>query len=231
MATWMTINGPEGPAQPIIGAHGLTGHIDGSGSSPITVTIDTQASGSSLLACGGFGVISNMATPTDNKSNTFTQRGSTTNYTAWPGSGIKLFADDSIAGGSSHTVSAVKNASVTQEATLAVVEVKNGGVIGTPSIVEPTSGATGTSGSVTTTGAAVLVCWHWGDAGVAGSRTCRPQGGSGFATLDSYELTDTAHVQCVVAYREVSSAGTYSVTWDQSPSQRALIVLVAVQKA
>lgn len=214
-------------AVPQLGDHGLTGHIQGSGTQVVSTTIDTQVGGSTLLV-GHAGLLSGFGTVSDNKGSSFSQRGSTISYTNWGSYGFKLFADDLIAGGASHTVQVSKSNTFSEEATLTAVEIKNGGVVGTPSMLESALGATAQSGEVTTTGPAVLVAWHLGDEGSDGARSATPP--AGWTSIESYQLTSTPHIQMAVAVKEVSAAGTYSILWAHTPNQRAILVLVAVQK-
>jgi hypothetical protein len=53
---------------------------------------------------------------------------------------------------------------------------------------------------------------------------------SGFTVVDSV-LASGALVQCAVAVRQVSAAGTYNVTWAATPAQGAQLWIVAVQSA
>lgn len=86
-----------------------------------------------------------------------------------------------------------------------------------------------TSASVTTTGPATLIALWFGDAYVL-DMTAVP--GNGFTVIDGLlHLPPESAVQCAVAYRNVSEAGTYHVTWTQSPNQGAVLWLLAFQSA
>jgi hypothetical protein len=84
-----------------------------------------------------------------------------------------------------------------------------------------------TSGRVTTTGPAVLVAMWWGDGGVK-RMTAVPN--NGFAVIDSFlKLPDNSGVQCAVAFKQVSAAGSYDVSWTGVPVQGAILWLFAFQ--
>ena len=85
---------------------------------------------------------------------------------------------------------------------------------------------------MTTTGPATLVAWWWGSGGV------RPVGdlhvavpGDGFAIVPGAtglrSLSANGYVQVAVAAREVTGAGTYSVSW--TGEEGAQLYLVAVR--
>ncbi|HSV59534.1 MAG TPA: hypothetical protein VLJ19_11595 [Variovorax sp.] len=197
-----------------------------SSSSLATPGLSTRPSGSTLLTCVGRGVISAVA-PTDNVGNSFVQLGQAHTYTLWPNSGTALHACAQARGTAGHAV-AMPKPNVTDETTLSVVEVTDGGLVRDVQWREVLSGQPLTSASVTTTGAAVLVAWWWGDAGVEQDKTAVPD--SGFTVVDSV-LASGSLVQCAVAIRQVSAAGTYNVTWTSTPQQGAQLWLVAVQAA
>jgi hypothetical protein len=216
---------------PVVRDYGLTGQLDGVGSSPAVVTIDAQTNDTVLAIFGGR--TTEVGAPTDG-TNTYTQRGSTVDFTAWPDFGWKLWGDAVVAAAGSLSLSFAKPVHPAEEITVAAFSIQGGGTIGTPSIAETTSGATATTGTVTTSGPAVLMAWHSGDTGVTGSRDADPNAAAiadGWAKVLSYELTDAAHVQVAVAIRTVMGAGTYSITWDHTPTERAIVGIVAVEAA
>ncbi|NCT68909.1 MAG: hypothetical protein GXC76_14885 [Rhodanobacteraceae bacterium] len=90
-------------------------------------------------------------------------------------------------------------------------------------------GATVTSGRVTTTGPALLVAAWFGDA-YAFHMTAVPD--NGFTVIERLvELPPESAVQCVVAYRQVAEAGTWQVSWTESPNQGAVLWLLAFQSS
>ena len=188
--------------------------------------MSTRTSGSTLLACVGRGLLAAGA-PTDNAGNAFTQLDVAHTYTLWPSSGTALYACAQARGMAGHAVTVAKP-KVTDETTLSVVEIANGGVLRDVRWREVLSGQPLTSASVTTTGPALLVAWWWGDAGVDLDKTAVPD--NGFTVIDSV-LASGALVQCAVAVRQVGAAGTYNLTWTSTPRQGAQLWLAAVQAA
>ena len=185
----------------------------------------TTNPGSMLLACVGRGNVNAHAAPTDNKGNTFVQIGTARVYSQYPSSGTALYASAPANGGPSHIVSASK-LSQYDETTMSVVEVRNGGFMQDAKWNEVLGGNPLTSASVTTTGPALLVAWWWGDAPEPGDKTALPN--NGFSVIHSV-LYAGALVQCAVAVRQVSAAGTYNVTWAATPTQGAQLWIVAIQ--
>ncbi|MEJ8812236.1 hypothetical protein WKW77_14225 [Variovorax ureilyticus] len=213
-------------AAPALGAHGLNFNGLNTSAPALSVSgMSTRASGSSLLVSVGRGDQAASATPTDNAGNAFVQLGTTHAYTLYPTSGTALFACEKARGMAGHTVSAAKP-NLIDEVTLSVVEITGGGLVRDVKWREVLSDQPLTSASVTTTGPALLVAWWWGDAGVDGNKTATPDGG--FAVIDSV-LAAGALVQCAVAVKQVSSAGSYNVTWTSTPQQGAQLWLAAVE--
>jgi len=170
--------------------------------------------------------------PTDNMpGNSYGQRGVSHSYTNWPDSGTALYACESATGGSGHIISADNSANRYDEVTLAVVEIKNGGVVKDFKWNEVTlaSGNPVTSLQVTTTGSATLVAFWWGDATGVVPHDAIPN--NGFNLVESLFLAGQL-VQCAIATKDVSAAGPYDVTWTTpapTPPQGAQLWLVAVQ--
>ncbi len=215
------------PAAPALGAHTLAFNLDGVSSPSLSTSpIATRPTGSTLLVCVGRGLLA-ASTPTDNAGNTFVPLGVPHTYTLWPSSGTALYGCVQAQGREGHVVSAEKP-KLTDETTLSVVEIASGGVVRDVQWREVLSGQPLTSASVSTTGAALLVAWWWGDAGVDLDKTAVPD--NGFTVVDSV-LAAGALVQCAVAVRQVAAAGTYNVTWTSTPPQGAQLWLAAVQAA
>src|SRR5262249_12718985 len=153
-------------AAPNVGAHTLAFFpCNGSGgltTSPVT----TQISGSTLLAWVGRGDTNGFTgtVPLDNKSNNFKLIGSVQDYSPlYPGSGEALYSVLSAGGGGGYRATAPMPAGG-DEITLAVVEVKDGGIIQDAQfnkVLAPPH----TSQNVTTTGPATLVAIWAGDSG------------------------------------------------------------------
>ncbi|WP_219910148.1 hypothetical protein, partial [Variovorax sp. WS11] len=216
-----------GSTAPALGAHVLAFNRDGVTSSSLSASgMTTRTSGSTLLACVGRGLLA-AGLPTDNAGNAFVQLGVAHTYTLWPNSGTALYACAQARGMAGHAVTVAKP-KVTDETTLTIVEITDGGSVRDAQWREVLSGQPLTSASVTTTGPALLVAWWWGDAGVDLDKTAVPN--NGFTVIDSV-LASGALVQCAVAVRQVSAAGSYNVTWASTPQQGAQLWLAAVQAA
>jgi hypothetical protein len=218
------------PGMPGYGAHGLRyyGLHTNEETSIATPSMTTQASGSTMIVSVGRGDITAFALPTDSKGNApYRQLGDAEPYTHYPSSGTALYAFTSAKGSDNLTVSTTTNAS--DEVTLAAVEVVEGTQIQAfawNEVVQPASEVPVTSHSVTTTGPATLVAFWWGDAPEPNDKTAVPN--NDFKVIDSILLSG-ALVQCAVAVKNVSAAGTYDVTWAATPIQGAQLWLVAVQ--
>lgn len=214
--------------RPSLGAHSLVYNRDGVAVAPLsTPPMGTRAASSTMLVCVGRGIVSTHGTPSDGNANVYIRQGSTHVYTMWPTSGTALYACAKAAGGAGQVVSVPKPVA-TDETTLSVVEVVNGGAIVDVKWNEVLAGNPLTSRNVTTTGPALLVAWWWGDAGVDFEKTAVPD--NKFTVIDSV-LLEGALVQCAVAVRRVNSAGKYRVTWTASPIQGAQLWIAVVQYA
>jgi|GEM_PF-393027 len=214
---------------PALGAHVLLTNDETLGTNPATTkAVATQTAGSTLLAVS-MGWKTNYATPTDAMANTWTSLGmhlyatadSQTNfYTAvWSAAASR--------GSAAETLTVAKNDKPTGEVSLALVEVKNGGLIKQVAYAYPTADQATTPGSVTTTGPATLIAIWSGDSWDL-NHTAVPS--DGFTVFDSYlNLGPTSGVQIALASKSVAAAGTYSVTWAATPKQGAACYLIAIQ--
>jgi hypothetical protein len=217
---------PHVPGNPGPGAHGLAYfRIESHAETVATPVMSTRGSGSTIIVSTGRGDGSAQVLPTDNQGNApYVQLGSSHAYTMWPGSGTALYAFAGASGGPDHVVSAAT--AYDDEVTLAAVEVIDGTTIADHQWNEVLVGNAITSRSVTTTGPSTLVAFWWGDANADDDKTAVPDGG--FVVVDSI-LEAGSLVQCAVAVKEVTAAGTYNVTWTATPAQGAQLWLVAVQ--
>jgi hypothetical protein len=210
-----------------LGAHTLLGQEEGNGVSPaLTQAVDTATSGSVLLAFNA-GYASNFALPTDNKSNIWSALGAPVIYNGYGGAfDVKAYAVANANGGSGHRLSVLKNGNAAGEMTVPLVEIRNARIVDVAQNY-PASGALVRSAAVQTTGPAILVAFWWGDGGGL-NHTAVPS--AGFSILDSFLiLPPNSAVQCAVATRSVASAGSYNVSWTQSPAQGAVLWLFALQ--
>lgn len=210
-----------------LGQHTLLWHEDGNGpSTAVTQPITTQAQGSFLVAFNA-GFVSNNNTPTDNKGNTFRALGAPVAYRGYEGRfNVKPYFVQAAHGGSGHQVSILKNGVPAGELTLPFIEITNFGAnMPIVAVNYPDSGSMLTSASVTTTGPATLLAFWFGDqSGLHHSAVPN----NGFQIIENFvDLPPNSAVQCVVAARQVTAAGTYNVSWANSPQQGAPLWLLA----
>jgi len=223
-----TIGNLAGQATPSLGAHTLLAQSEGLGATPaVTSPIDTQASGSSLIVLNG-GYAGNATTPIDNYANHWKQLGSSVPYqNGYEAFDVTAYIALSAEGGTRHTVSIAKSANASGEISLPFIEVRQAGLLQDFAQNYAAPGLVLKSGEVTTTGPATLIAVWWGDGGVK-RMTARPN--NEFSVIDSYlMLPDNSGVQCAVASRQVTKAGTYDVSWIGSPIQGAILWLFAFQ--
>jgi hypothetical protein len=185
-----------------------------------------RASGSTIVVSVGRGNKNQFALPSDNRGNgSYPQLGETHIYNRWINSGTAVYARTSVTGGSDLQVTT--STDMQDEITLAAVEVVNGTEIRDAQwseVLQPPL----TSRSVTTTGPATLIAFWWGD----GFPDTTPQSAvpnNGFTLIDTNAQELHSFVQCAVAVKTVTAAGTYNVTWTAMPVQGAQLWIVAVQ--
>lgn len=191
-----------------------------------TAPFTTQASGSTMIVGVGRGDGSAFdlagRAPTDNKGNApYQLEGSEQHWSLYPQSSAGLYAFPSMVGGADTVVSAM--VPMTGEITVAAVEITGSSKV--TAVWDEQRSPPLTSASVTTTGPATLVAFWWGDDD-ASQRTAVPDGG--FTVIDSI-LKAGELVECAVAVKAVTAAGTYNVTWTATPTQGAMMWLVAVE--
>jgi hypothetical protein len=218
-----------------LGAHSLP-HYDSSFGVPdfplSTPPMNTRVRGSTMLLGVGRGYFPAFAqdgSPTDNFGNSYTQIGESHRYGLWRDSGTALYACQEMTGGTEQVISTSRT--FLDEVTMSAIE-----VIGGMAIVDTQwnevlldSQRPISSLPVTTTGPAMLIAYWWGD-GIAGPFTNSATPNNGFQLIDVFAgSTNTAYVQCCVAAKRVSKAGTYDVTWTSTPPQGAQLWLVAIQ--
>lgn len=214
-----------------LGAHTLLGVLDGEGAGTETTSlISTQTSGSSFVWYEG-GYTSNSAKPTDNKANATTITGTPRDYDGYGGTfNFKYWVVENGVGGNGHTLSAVLNGQPAGEVVLGLIEIKGAATLTDASEDYPLRGSPLTSSPVTVSGPATLIAiWTGDNPGTTNSATP----GNGFTTIDNYTVWPPGEtsVQTVVGVREVSAAGSYGITWSATPTQGAILTLLAFEHA
>lgn len=198
--------------------------VDG-GASLLTVPLSADAATPSiLLAAAGRGDLSAFqgVTP-DLQRRALELLAGPHAYARWPQSGTALYGLELAATASAGELRLPT--SPQDEATLMAVQIA-GARITDISWVEREPAWRITSAPVTTRGAATLVAFWWGDAGVRYRKRVVP--GTGFRLLDGV-LESGALVQAASAVRHVDRAGTYDVTWTAWPKQGGQLWLVAIE--
>lgn len=223
-------SGHESPdlAAPSLGSHALLGQEHEYAPNPATTTpVDTQQSGSSFVVFNA-GSIGNARMPTDTHGNQWTLLGDPVVYHGYDGRfDVKAYTALAGHGGANHAVSIVKDGQPSSELTLLFVEVRNASRLQQVAQTYASKGPSATSDTVVTTGPAVLLAVWWGD-GPFKSQWAIP--GDGFTTIENFvDLPPNSAVQAVAAVRRVDAAGSYAVTWQQSPEQGAILWLMAFQ--
>jgi hypothetical protein len=216
---------------PGLGAHSLK-YYKYMGSLPATLStasLETQSTGSTILVNIGRGDNTKFVLPTDNKGNSpYQQLDQMHPYSPYfPDSGTALYAYADAKGGSNFQVTTATRSDATMdEITLAVVEIVERTHIQDVKWNQPVTDPI-KSESVTTTGPATLIAFWWGNAFPGTPQKAMPD--NDFVPIDWNTQETDGFVQCEVATKDVTAAGTYDVTWTSEPAQGAQLWLVAVQ--
>jgi len=229
-AAWLALVCTHASASSSLGAHTLLAHEDGHGASVATTApIDTAASASTLLVFSA-GYTDNDRPPTDSYANAWMQLGDPVIYRGYNGEfNVTAYLVLQAQGGTAHTVSIVKNNVPTGEITVPFIEIRDAGALQSVAVNYPPASGLLSSGTVTTTGPATLIAVWWGDA-TGLHHSAVPD--NGFSIIENFvDLPPNSAVQCVVAARQVSEAGTYQVNWTTSPEQGAPLWLLAFQSS
>src|SRR5690606_479766 len=148
------------------------------------------------------------------------------NYTLWPGYGVSAWKATNIVGGSEHTVTVQKDAFPAGEISIYVAEVRGAGnIVGGMS--EKLTPNDLVSAPVTTDAPALMLASWWGD-NTIGPHTAVAR--NGYTPLESI-LIQGSIIQSAAAYKVEPAAGTYTVGWDETPQQGALLGLFAFEAA
>jgi hypothetical protein len=171
--------------------------------------------------------------PTDNKGNTYVEMVSR-EYNDWAGYGLKAWVCENGVGGSNHVFSQEFGQTLGfDEATIAVVEIRNGTRLQAIAVNHPNNGQALTSPSISSTGPAVWVAFWSGDAPVGQTSTI--SWNNGFQTLDESTLVDHPNGYVPIAVGAIPTtdytptARNFTVT--ESPDQGSINIIVAIQAA
>ena len=219
-------------SSPAIGGNGIGVDFSNTIQAATSTNSFTSTGGGIILASVGRGDFNDFAraTVSDNKANgNYGQVGSSHRYTNYTGSGTSLYAKTAAAGGAGHIVNTTKP-TPGDEVTIVAAEFKNVDTIVDSQWSEVANFPVPvpiTSASVTTTGPAILGAFWWGDDSLG---NLSMSVSSGWAVLNNTSSLASSHVQTASAYRVVSAAGTYSITWSPSTPQGGQLWIVAMQQ-
>lgn len=225
------------PAAPTVLDSALTAQKETEGTANYTATTaSSSGSGATLLSWVGVRTALFSGPPTGNNGNSHTQQFSQAYGNGFTDYSLRGYYSYAVSGGSAHAVTGSKSSSTAEEATIALLSL-SGGAIVSSSVVQRVAngaGATHTSGTVTTTGPALLVAVASGDGNVnATAPTQTWPTGEGWTVRQSVAFgsgdAPWGHIPLYVATREVASAGDYTVGVQMTINEGATIALYAVQ--
>jgi hypothetical protein len=196
------------------------------GTTLTTSSINTSPSGSTILVWVGCGTSGDLsAVPTDNKGNTYVGLGMHTFAPNYSSDGEQMYVCTNAVGGTGHTFTFT--VPPLPELQIVVVEIKNGGVLQDVKYNTVLSPNANTSLNVTATGPATIVALWAGDAGGA-NFTAVPN--NSLTVIQSFlYLPNDYGFEYAEATKNVT-AGTYNVTWTETPVEGAHLWLAVVQQ-
>lgn len=212
---------------PSIGGHSQDIDAQGSGTTPIDISLGTTITGSTFFTTGSG--LATVEAPTDSVGNTFAEIGTRITYTLFGSYGVTSYYSTTKIGGASHVISRSKGsipADISDESSFFAVEIP-----GVNSLIAHTqtevllAGGPKTPPAISTTGPAIFFATWAGDDG-GGPHTAVPD--NGFTVLESFLTGSSGTIQFALAYKIVTSAVTNeTTTWTATPSQGALLGLTA----
>lgn len=224
----------SGGAAPIVLGSALTVQKETEGTANFVATVAVGSAGLTLLAWDA-GRTAILASPVSgNNGNTHTQQFSQAYGNGFTNYSLRGYRCYGASGSSNHSVTGTKTSSTAEEATIGLLAL-SGGTIVSSSVVQRVAagaGATLTSGTVTTTGPALLVAVASGDGNVNATPPSQTWPGNWTVRQAiAYGSADApnGHVPLYIATREVASAGDYTVGVQMTINEGATIALYAVQ--
>lgn len=218
---------------PTVLGSALVAQNEDEGTDPVTLTMTGVATAGTLLSWVGI-LTANFAGPvTGNNGNTYTQAFSQafpSPYTAYT---IRGYRSYSAGGGSDHTFTVDKSSGAIGECTLVGLLLSGGSIVDSSVTQQDNAGAghTFTSGSVTTTGPALLVAVASGDGdpnAVAPTQTW-PVGWTVHKSVARTSSQDASgHIPFYLATKEVTT-GTHTVDVQVTNDEGLILALYAVQ--
>lgn len=223
-----------------LGAHGVDFQVYGHASRDALVTLNTQSGSLIIVAAGGKTSDVDQAV-TDTNSNTWGHIAATQDYPNYPGYGVSLSrTKGAVVGGSSHGFT-VQVSLFDENTTFAIQVIGAKRVAGYSwkNIANGSGGTSNTSDPVTAYKPCYWLAFWWGSGPVFSPNTTPftavPDGS--FVVLDSYLVNNSdGEVQAAMAgfvdnTPSIASPVTRTVTWANTPSQGAQLILLALQTA
>lgn len=214
-----------------IDVYGSDRALYGAPAGTVDVTLNTPASGSTILVCVG-GNLSDLADPpTDTNANTWTLVGQE-EYALWSGYGIRVYKCVGATGGTSHTFTQEFGQTLGfDEASIVVVAIRQAAHVEAEVLVERASGSSLVTPSVTSQAAAAWIVFFSGDATTGATTALTPS--AGLAVLDDATGIDhpNGYVPIVLLGKEEATPGALTSTIGVVPTQGAIIAAFAVQEA
>lgn len=209
-----------------LGDYGAARELFGSAATSVSVELDTQASGSTIVIVTG-GNLTDLATaPTDSEANTWTLIDEV-EFGDWPGYGLRAWYCANASGGAAHTFTQ----SMTQydESTIVVAEIVEGVSLVDWSSAHVDNGNALTVPAVDITGPAYLLAIWSGDAPTGATATVTAS--NSYALLDDSTLVDhpNGYVPIALFGRSAEDPTSYGTTFTESPDQGAIMFNLAIQ--
>jgi hypothetical protein len=208
-------------ATPSLGVHSLIKVDFNSGpSSATTPAVTTQASGSAIFLTYALGdnTYFDLARISDSKSNSpYAWIGAMQTYPSFPTSGQRQAVFYNAAGGANHT--ATVTFLLNDEITLSFVEII--GATGTQDhqVTTRTASTSIASPTATATGPGVAIAVIYGE-----SFESSLAASNGFTIIEHYQGSGNS-IQCGVAAKAITGAGSVSTTWTISDAQAAIVTM------
>ena len=234
MAWSIVYDGGSAVAAPSVISSALSAQKEGSGTSGFSATLASDAAaGRTLLSFVGLWTSLFAGPVTGNNGNSHTQQDSQAFPSPFTSYSVRSYRSYSVSGGSAHSVSGTKSSNSTAEVTIGLLAISGGTIVdsATSTTSNNGAGASHTSPTVTTTGAALLVCVACGTGDV--NATAPTQTWPGDWTVHesvaySSAQAPSGHLPMYIATRQVSSAGDYSVNVQTTIDEGLLFMIYAV---
>ena len=210
------------PATPSLGVHVQAFKVfDTAGTTCVTATRVTQASGSTVVCAAGiYSLSTESSAPTDTYSNTYSSVGGATSYPSLSTSGVRIWANTSVSGGTGH--SWTKTVNDRSESTISAVEIVGANHIQAYSTTQVSASTTTyTSATVTAVRDSVLLCWLHTEGWTDG-----PSSAAGWTLIEEYQAGGSSIHQALFA--RTVSAGDYSCTVTTNASAFPGVISIVV---